>query len=304
MSVQARTMRDRRGRVYTPAVGPRLRPLLWIILIGFAVLGRQRLLPRQRHRADLVAGHHPADVLLHADGRPAPGPRLRPDRAVPGLRVRAPGDLVEAAEQGGGPVRPGAAGRRAGRSWSRAWSWCGSAASRSATRGSATVGYWLHVRRRRCVAIGLYVKHRLAGPRIRWDWARRFGVAVVGFVVVMGLLHSQDPRSFGVKGPKEGQAVFLPVRGRHGQRQVHPGRDADDGRLLPEVPQGRLRGLVSLGAPLQLVQQQGVPDRASARPARSRWSATATPRPPAGARAATTRCRSSRASSTTRITTT
>ena len=32
-------MRDRSGRVYTPAVGPRLRPLLWIILIGFALLG-------------------------------------------------------------------------------------------------------------------------------------------------------------------------------------------------------------------------------------------------------------------------
>ena len=39
MTVQARPMRDRLGRVYTPAVGPRLRPLLWIILIGFAVLG-------------------------------------------------------------------------------------------------------------------------------------------------------------------------------------------------------------------------------------------------------------------------
>src|SRR5580693_4821339 len=39
MSVVASPMRDRRGRVYTPAVGPRLRPFLWFILIGFAVLG-------------------------------------------------------------------------------------------------------------------------------------------------------------------------------------------------------------------------------------------------------------------------
>ena len=45
---------------------------------------------------------------------------------------------------------------------------------------------------------------------IRWEWARRFGVAVVGFVVVMGLLHFQDPRSFGVKGPKEGKQYFYP----------------------------------------------------------------------------------------------
>src|SRR6266478_5887344 len=39
MTAQVRAMRDRKGRVYTPAVGPRLRPLLWIILISFAVLG-------------------------------------------------------------------------------------------------------------------------------------------------------------------------------------------------------------------------------------------------------------------------
>ncbi len=38
MTVQVRSMRDRSGRVYTPAVGPRLRPFLWIILIGFALL--------------------------------------------------------------------------------------------------------------------------------------------------------------------------------------------------------------------------------------------------------------------------
>ncbi len=39
MTAPAQTMRDRRGRAYTPAIGSRLRPLLWIILIGFAVLG-------------------------------------------------------------------------------------------------------------------------------------------------------------------------------------------------------------------------------------------------------------------------
>ena len=39
MSAVVSPMRDRKGRAYTPAVGPRLRPFLWIILIGFAVLG-------------------------------------------------------------------------------------------------------------------------------------------------------------------------------------------------------------------------------------------------------------------------
>ena len=76
---------------------------------------------------------------------------------------------------------------------------------------------------------------------------------------LMGLLHAQDPRAFGVQGSTGGTAVLLPLGGRHGQRQVHPGRDADDGRLLPEVPPGRLRRLVPLVAPLQLVQQPGLP---------------------------------------------
>ena len=39
MSSTVRPTQDRRGRVYTPAVGPRLRPLLWILLGGFAFLG-------------------------------------------------------------------------------------------------------------------------------------------------------------------------------------------------------------------------------------------------------------------------
>src|SRR5207302_9889661 len=45
---------------------------------------------------------------------------------------------------------------------------------------------------------------------VRWVWARRVG-AVVGVVVVgMGVLHFQEPRRFGVKGPREGARYFFP----------------------------------------------------------------------------------------------
>jgi tetratricopeptide (TPR) repeat protein len=71
------------------------------------------------------------------------------------------------------------------------------------------VGYWLHIAAP-LAAIGLYVKHRLAGPRIRWAWARRVGAAVAVVVVAMGLLHTQEPRRFGVKGPSEGAKYFFP----------------------------------------------------------------------------------------------
>ena len=39
MSTSPSSMRDRRGRVYTPAIGPRLKQLLWLVLGGFALLG-------------------------------------------------------------------------------------------------------------------------------------------------------------------------------------------------------------------------------------------------------------------------
>ncbi len=119
------------------------------------------------------------------------------------------------------------------------------------------VGYWLHVLTP-LAAVALYVKHRLAGPRIRWEWARRFSVAVAGFVVLMGLLALPRPSVVRRQGAQGRQAVLLSVGSRHRQRQVHPRAHPDDGRLLPEMPQRRLRRLVSFGPPLQLVQQQGV----------------------------------------------
>lgn len=72
-----------------------------------------------------------------------------------------------------------------------------------------SIAYWLHVAAP-LVAIGLYVQHRLAGPRIRWEWARRGGIVVAGFIVVMILFHSHDPRSYGVKGPRQGKRYFFP----------------------------------------------------------------------------------------------
>ena len=39
MAAAAQPLRDRRGRVYTPAIGPRLKGLLLVILAGVALLG-------------------------------------------------------------------------------------------------------------------------------------------------------------------------------------------------------------------------------------------------------------------------
>ena len=223
MSTPVRPTRDRAGRVYKPAIGSRLRPLLWIILVGFALLAANGVLPLQRDRADLVPGDHPADVLLHAHGCPSSGPRTLSRRPVPGLRLRAPGDLVEATEQG----RPSAS---AWSSWLSGLVILVSGLVLVRLGGFEVrdprvrnVGYWLHVVAP-LAAVGASTSSTgWPGRESAGNGPAGSSVAVVGFVVVMGLLHFQDPRSFGVKGPKEGKQYFYPVRGRHGQRQVHPG---------------------------------------------------------------------------------
>ena len=119
------------------------------------------------------------------------------------------------------------------------------------------MGYWLHVLTP-LAAVALYVKHRLAGPRIRWEWARRLSVAVAGFVVLMGLLHFQDPRSFGVKGPKEGKQYFYPSEAITANGKFIPARTLMMDDYCMKCHQDAYDGLVSLGAPLQLVQQPGL----------------------------------------------
>ena len=208
MSVQVNPVRDRRGRVYTPAVGPRLRPLLWTILIGFAVLGangfylasvtaltwylgttQQTFFYMLMIALHLLLGFLVIVPFLIFGGVHLVTSWKRPNRSAIryGLALLATAmillisGLVLVRIEGFEVRDPRVRG----------------------------VGYWLHVLTP-LVAIGLYVKHRLAGPMIRWHWARRFGVAVVGFVVVMGLLHREDPSAFGVKGPKEGKTYFYP----------------------------------------------------------------------------------------------
>jgi tetratricopeptide (TPR) repeat protein len=208
MTLQARTMRDRRGRAYTPAVGPRLRPLLWIILVGFALLAANGVylssvtsLTWFRGSTQqtpfymlMIALHLVLGFLLIVPFLVFGFIHLatswkRPNRTAVRFGLALLGVAIVILISGLALVRLGGFEIRDPR--------------------VRDVGYWLHVLTP-IVAVALYVKHRLAGPRIRWEWAKRLSVAVAGFVVLMGLLHYQDPRSFGVKGPPEGKQYFYP----------------------------------------------------------------------------------------------
>jgi tetratricopeptide (TPR) repeat protein len=208
MTTSAKPLKDRRGRAYTPAIGPRLRPLLWIILGGFALLGANGIYLASITALSWLRGTNQQTFFyllmfgLHlALGFALIVPFLafgfthlatswkRPNRAavrygivllVSALIILISGLIL---------VRIGVFEVRDPK--------------------IRAVGYWLHVLTP-LVAIGLYVQHRLAGPRVRWEWAGRFALVVAVFVAAMGMLHSQDPRAFGVKGPKEGKQYFFP----------------------------------------------------------------------------------------------
>jgi tetratricopeptide (TPR) repeat protein len=208
MTTQVQPMRDRRGRAYTPAIGPRLRPLLWVILLSFAVLGangfylasvtaltwyrgttQQTFFYMLMVLLHLVLGFLVIVPFLVFGGVHLATSWKRPNRDAVRYGLALLAAAIVILVSGLVLVRIGGFEVRDPR--------------------VREVGYWLHVAAP-LVAIGLYVKHRLAGPMIRWHWTRRFGLATLGFVIVMGLLHHSDPLAFGVKGPKEGKKYFYP----------------------------------------------------------------------------------------------
>jgi len=208
MSAAARPLTDRRGRVYKPAIGRRLKLLLGGILGGVALLGANSVYLASITALEWLKGHayqtpfYYLMFALHlALGIGLIVPFLafafthlvtswnRPNKAairygvmllVASLIVLVTGLIL--VRLGGFEVKDPAVRR---------------------------VGYWLHVVVP-VAAIWLYLRHRMTGPRIKWRWVRAYAGCVAAFVAAMGLLHSQDPRDYGAQGPREGRRYFFP----------------------------------------------------------------------------------------------
>jgi tetratricopeptide (TPR) repeat protein len=73
-------------------------------------------------------------------------------------------------------------------------------------------------------AVALYVLHRRAGPDIKWKWGIAWGGAVSVFVLIMAAMHSQDPRKWYARGSPEGARYFEPSKAR-----------TVDGNFIPET---------------------------------------------------------------------
>lgn len=85
-----------------------------------------------------------------------------------------------------------------------------------------SIAYWAHVITP-LLAIWLYVLHRLAGPRIKWQVGLRWAVAVGVAVVAMVVLHSKHPNK-NQTGSVEGKKYFEPSLARTASGNFIPAR--------------------------------------------------------------------------------
>lgn len=76
-----------------------------------------------------------------------------------------------------------------------------------------SVSYWAHVLTP-FVCVWLYILHRLAGPKIRWNVGLSWGAAAAVLAVGMVALHKHDPRRWNVQAPREGEKYFQPSSAR------------------------------------------------------------------------------------------
>jgi tetratricopeptide (TPR) repeat protein len=203
-------LRTRRGQIYEPAIGPRLKILLAIIFASVAVLGATgvylltiTLLEKLRGQtytnwftlsmfdAHVVLGVVIVVPFLFFGFTHLATARRRPNRLAVrlGLALFTVGSIASLTglaliQLEKLPQLP-----------------TGSLAR--------TIVYLLHLVTP-VIAVVLYVLHRRAGPEIKWRWGAAWGVAVAGFALAMSIMHSQDPRKWYAQGPAEGDKYYVP----------------------------------------------------------------------------------------------
>ena len=219
-----RTVRPRQpARRYTPAVGPKLRKLLYLVLGLFAVLTMNAVYLGAITFAEWVSGDTYQDYfyqymfLLHL---------------ALGLLLLVPFVLYGVIHLINAHDRPNRRVVKVGYALFAVASVM-LASGLVLTRGlplveiklpiARDIAYWLHVITPLLV-VWLFILHRLAGPRINW----RFGAAVAGltilFVMGMLVLQLQDPRQWNLAGPASAEKYFFPSLARTSSGNFIPAR--------------------------------------------------------------------------------
>ena len=200
-------------RRYVPAVGPRLKKLLYVVLGLFAVLAVNAVYLGTITFAEWVSGETYQDYfyqymfLVHL---------------VLGLAIIVPVIVYGAIHIKNAHDRPNRRAVKVGYALfvtAIVLLVSGLVLTRGlplvevrnpAARG---IAYWMHVITPLVVA-WLFILHRLAGRRINW----RFGGAVAAvagvFAIAMLILQAQDPRNWNEVGPASGEQYFFPSLAR------------------------------------------------------------------------------------------
>jgi tetratricopeptide (TPR) repeat protein len=199
---------------YVPAVGPRLRKLLYVLLAMLALLGANSIYlaaitalswASGRSYEDwfyqwMFLGHLLLGLLFVAPFVVFATVHLlntrkrknrRAVRAGYGLFVTSIAVLISGGVLLGLRVSGAAAHTPAG----------------------TKMAYWAHVITP-LLAIWMYWLHRLAGPPIKWRLGLAYGGVVGATVVAIGAMHLQDPRQWFAIGPAEGEQYFQPSLAR------------------------------------------------------------------------------------------
>jgi tetratricopeptide (TPR) repeat protein len=204
-------LRDRKGFVYEPAIGPKLKVLLFVIFASVAVLGATGVYllsisalewyqqPRTYQTGfslwmlfvHVVVGVAMAVPFIIFGTFHLLTARHRKNRRavklgiivfISGLVVVATGiALIQIFKEFQLPE--GTLSRRA--------------------------VYFLHILVP-VVAVTMYILHRRAGPDIKWNWGYTWGGFVALFTIGVGALHVYNPRDWGKVGSYEGRAYFYP----------------------------------------------------------------------------------------------
>lgn len=200
-------------RRYRPAIGPRLKPLLWVVFGLFALLAVNSFYLSGVRVAEAVTGEtyqnwfYISMFLLHL--------------AVGALFV-LPVIWFGLAHMRNARNRPNRRAVKVGYAlFGTALVLLFSGIVLTRIEGVITVNdptvrgvaYWLHVLAP-LVAVWLFVLHRLAGKRINWRIGGRVAAAAVVLVGVALVLQFQDPRAWNVEGPASGEQYFFPSLAR------------------------------------------------------------------------------------------
>ncbi len=76
-----------------------------------------------------------------------------------------------------------------------------------------SIAYWVHVAAP-VAAVWLFILHRLAGKRIRWRAGAAWAAAAGVLTIVLLLIQVQDPRRWNVEGNPQGERYFFPSLSR------------------------------------------------------------------------------------------